>query len=182
MLDRKLKAIQADDEKIWLKWAFRAYETTYGYEFQGDNLLIARINLLVTFCDYLEARWNRKATDAELGKLSTILAWNIWQMDGLKETVPIGIPKERDIQLSLIEDDEEEEISVACTIYNWTAKKEEEYVEKKANAIVDQNASLGDMENLAFATTIFEPTDIPLKKLMTILAIIPHTVTAANAC
>lgn len=27
-------------------------------------------------------------------------------------------------------------------------------VEKKANAIVDQNASLGDMENLAFATTI----------------------------
>ena len=123
MLDRKLKAIQADDEKIWLKWAFRAYETTYGYEFQGDNLLIARINLLVTFCDYLEARWNRKATDAELGKLSTILAWNIWQMDGLKETVPIGIPKERDIQLSLIEDDEEEEISVACTIYNWTAEK-----------------------------------------------------------
>lgn len=122
MLDRKLQAIQANDETTWLKWAFRAYETTYGYEFQGDNLLIARINLLVTFCDYLEDRWERKATDSELGKLANIIAWNIWQMDGLKETVPIGIPKKR-TQLSLIEDDEEK-IPVACTIYNWTAEKD----------------------------------------------------------
>ena len=121
MLDRKLKAIQADDEKTWLKWAFKAYETTYGYELQGDNLLIARINLLVTFCDYMEARWKRRATDAELGKLSTILAWNIWQMDGLKETVPIGIQKERHNQRSLFE--EKDKISVACSIYDWTAEK-----------------------------------------------------------
>ena len=64
MLDRKLQAIQADDEETWLKWAFKSYESTYGYEFQGDNLLIARINLLVTFCDYLEERWQRKATDS----------------------------------------------------------------------------------------------------------------------
>ena len=122
MLDRKLKAIQADDEQTWLRWAFRAYEMTYGYEFQGDNLLIARINLLMTFCDYLEARWGRKATDSELNRLSTIIAWNLWQMDGLKDTVPIGIPRERDIQLSLLETEEEPEISVACEIYRWTAK------------------------------------------------------------
>ena len=122
MLDRKLKAIQADDEQTWLRWAFRAYEMTYGYEFQGDNLLIARINLLMTFCDYLEARWGRKATDSELNRLSTIIAWNLWQMDGLKDTVPIGIPRERNIQLSLLEMEEEPEISVACEIYRWTAK------------------------------------------------------------
>ncbi len=121
MLDRKLKAIQTDDEQTWLRWVFRAYEMTYGYEFQGDNLLIARINLLQTFCDYLEAHWGRKAADSELNRLSTIIAWNLWQMDGLKDTVPIGIPRERDIQLSLLETEEEPEISVACEIYRWTA-------------------------------------------------------------
>lgn len=35
ILDRKLQAIQADDEATWIKWVFRAFESTYGYEFQG---------------------------------------------------------------------------------------------------------------------------------------------------
>lgn len=29
----------------WLKWTTRAFEATYGFEYQGDSLLIARINL-----------------------------------------------------------------------------------------------------------------------------------------
>ncbi len=126
MLDRKLQRISkhAADEAEWLKWATRAYESTYGYEFQGDNLLIARINLLVTFCDYLEDRWKRSATDSELGKLANVIAWNLWQMDGLKDTVPVGVPKERDIQLSLFDDDDDPKISVTCTIYNWSAQKQ----------------------------------------------------------
>lgn len=40
----------------WLKWALQAYQSTYGYEYQGDNLLIARMNLLLTFVDYYKER------------------------------------------------------------------------------------------------------------------------------
>lgn len=119
MLDRKLQAIQADDEETWLKWAFKSYESTYGYEFQGDNLLIARINLLVTFCDYLEERWQRKATDSELKKIANIIAWNLWQMDGLKDTVPLGVPGEEFHQFSLFGDEEPVDLEAdSCKIYN----------------------------------------------------------------
>ena len=41
----------------WLKWALRAFQSVYGYEYQGDNLLIARINILMTFVEYLDYRW-----------------------------------------------------------------------------------------------------------------------------
>ena len=52
-------------EEEWLKWAFRAFGATYGYEFQGDNLLISRVNLLMTFEEYLWERWRRKPTRRE---------------------------------------------------------------------------------------------------------------------
>lgn len=44
----------------WLKWTVRAFEASYGFEYQGDSLLIARINLLLTFVDYYEERWNKE--------------------------------------------------------------------------------------------------------------------------
>ena len=55
LLDRKLRVVteNASDESEWLKWAYRAYESVYGFEFQGDNLLLARENLLYTFIDYM---------------------------------------------------------------------------------------------------------------------------------
>ena len=64
LLNRKLRAVNENTqaEEDWLKWAFRAFHATYGYEFQGDNLLIARVNLLMTFEEYLWERWRRKPT------------------------------------------------------------------------------------------------------------------------
>lgn len=46
LLDRKLRVVteNASNESEWLKWAYRAYESVYGFEFQGDNLLLAREN------------------------------------------------------------------------------------------------------------------------------------------
>ena len=51
ILDRKLRVVteNAATEEEWVTWAIRAYPETYGYEFQGDNVLIARVNLLMTF-------------------------------------------------------------------------------------------------------------------------------------
>ena len=44
LLDRKLRMVSENTEtqEDWLKWAETAYKNTYGYEWQGDNLLLAR--------------------------------------------------------------------------------------------------------------------------------------------
>ena len=94
ILDRKLRIINEniDCETEWMDWVIRAYQSVYGYEFQGDNLLIGRINLLMTFVDYLKYKWNREPVVSELKKIANIIAWNLWQMDGLTGTVPLGVP------------------------------------------------------------------------------------------
>ena len=110
LLDRKLRVVNENtlDENEWLIWVFRAFQSVYGYEFQGDNLLIARINLLTTFCDYLKARLNRDATKSEITKIINIICWNFWQMDGLQKVVPFGKPREEYPQLTLWDYDSEE--------------------------------------------------------------------------
>ena len=125
LLDRKLRIVgeNTDTEEEWLKWAVRAFQSVYGYEFQGDNLLIARINLLVTFCDYLYAKWQRKATKEELRKIANIISWNIWQMDGLSDTVPFS-KKEGYVQMSFLEKEVEsqEKKLLFCKIQDWRGK------------------------------------------------------------
>ena len=50
-VDRKLNRISSEvnDHKIWLNLAYKAYKLSYGYEFQGDSLIIARENLVYSF-------------------------------------------------------------------------------------------------------------------------------------
>lgn len=123
VLDRKMRVVNenTETEEMWYKWTIRAFQSVYGYEFQGDNLLIARINLLVTFCDYLYEKWKREATKKEIQKIANIIAWNFWQMDGLTDKIPVGFPEENYHQLSLFDDDdtEEKEKTVDCKIYDW---------------------------------------------------------------
>lgn len=136
ILDRKLRVVteNALSESEWLKWAYRAMEATYGYEFQGDNVLIARVNLLMTFEEHLRARWDRKPTASEYFRAANIIAWNIWQMDGLAGTIPY-CKAEESKQLSMFEWLElEERIREAadtqphCQIYNWRAREPLEYL------------------------------------------------------
>lgn len=123
ILDRKLRIVNenAADEAEWFKWAFRAFQSVYGYEYQGDNLLIARINLLYTLADYIEAKWHRQATQKELEKFLNVICWNLWQMDGLNDTLPYGIPSDEVVQMSLFDDGEEtaDDEIVYCKIYDW---------------------------------------------------------------
>ena len=90
LLDRKLKAIGKNTctRKEWVEWAIRAFESSYGYEYQGDNLLIARINLLLTFVDYYKDRWEEELDKRLLRRIANRIVWNVWQMDGLQGTVP----------------------------------------------------------------------------------------------
>lgn len=134
ILDRKIRIINENtmDEKEWMEWIIRAFQSVYGYEYQGDNLLIARINLLMTFVDYLKDKWNRQPNKSELRKIANIISWNIWQMDGLKGTVPIGILREEYHQMSLfepLEEIEENESEILCKVYDWRKGNSILYVE-----------------------------------------------------
>ena len=92
ILDRKLRVVDENTttESDWLKWAQRAVESCYGYEFQGDSLLIARNNVLMTFYDYYTERWKKLPEKRLFKKIANIVAWNIWQMDGLNDAPPFG--------------------------------------------------------------------------------------------
>lgn len=139
MLDRKLRIVNenADTYDDWLKWTVRAFEACYGYEYQGDNVLIARSNLLLTFLDYYEERWERKPDGKLLEQLANKIAWNIWQMDGLKDMVPLGKPYEEFRQLTLFDtfgvEDEGENVleAVPCRIFNWRSKSSLKFMDIK---------------------------------------------------
>ena len=131
MLDRKLRIVNENTEGYdeWLKWTIRAFEACYGYEYQGDNVLIARINLLLTFTDYYEERWERQPDDKLLRLMANKIAWNIWQMDGLKDAVPLGKSHEEPHPISdpdLLGDtpkgNADEPNAAPCRIFDWRSK------------------------------------------------------------
>lgn len=61
-VDRKLQRIskEIDNSQEWFKLAKKAYQASYGYEYQGDSLLLARENLLYTFMDYYMDKFQSK--------------------------------------------------------------------------------------------------------------------------
>ena len=89
ILDRKLRLVNdnSSDEE-WAHWALLALGSVYGYEWQGDNLLLAREALLATFNEYHEQHFGRRAAKATIFRAAEIISWNVWQMDGLKAVVP----------------------------------------------------------------------------------------------
>lgn len=132
ILDRKLRIVNenATSEKEWLKWSLRAFQSVYGYEYQGDNLLIARINLLITYVEYMQKQLRRKPTDKELRSIAKVISWNIWQMDGLTGTVPMGALGATYHQMDLSEyeelttefEKESERLIKSSRIYDWRGK------------------------------------------------------------
>lgn len=94
LLDRKLRVVSENTEKStdWLLWAKIALRSTYGFEWQGDNLLLAREALFYSFLEHYEARFgvdmaNRYKRRFMPG-VAYIISWNVWQMDGLTCGLP----------------------------------------------------------------------------------------------
>lgn len=134
-LDRKLRIVgeNTTTKEEWLKWTIRAFQSTYGYEFQGDNLLLARINCLITFVDYMEDHWGEQPTEAELKKVANIIAWNIWQMDGLTGTVPFGYQEATYHQMTLFdflagnEEQAKPKEAIPARIFDWRSNESVTY-------------------------------------------------------
>ncbi|MCQ2966818.1 MAG: Eco57I restriction-modification methylase domain-containing protein [Alphaproteobacteria bacterium] len=104
LLDRKLRIVHENTmtETEWFVWAKRAFESIYGYEFQGDNLLLARENLLLTFIDYFKFKFRKAPELSQLKIIANVIAWNIWQMDGLTDTAPYSV-NEQSPEIDLFE-------------------------------------------------------------------------------
>lgn len=90
ILDRKLRIIgehtcTAED---WFHWAKRALESAYAYEYQGDSLFLARLNLFLSISEYHRHLWKRPLNRHQQEEVARILSWNLWQMDGLTATTP----------------------------------------------------------------------------------------------
>ncbi|MBP3855100.1 MAG: Eco57I restriction-modification methylase domain-containing protein [Ruminiclostridium sp.] len=129
LLDRKLQLAGkiAEDEADWLNLARRAVESTYGYEFQGDNLLIARVNLIETFSEYMQDCWHREPTPAKMRPIINIVTWNVWQMDGLNGRIPYKTADEDNVQLSFFEEEAAAPEQPPCKIFDWRARRPLEY-------------------------------------------------------
>ena len=145
LLGRKLRVVAentgAPDE--WFEWAKKAYQATYGYEWQGDNLLLARENALYTFFDYFGEKYAGIPTKEMAREIAEIISWNFWQMDGIKGVIPNSCHEDIHVEPSLFSDGEEVRISckgcdtgdirhhngIYCKIMDWEIGKPVRYID-----------------------------------------------------
>ena len=143
LLDRKLRIVSenVDDEQEWYEWAKQAVKSVYGYEWQGDNVLLARENLLFTFSDYYEDKFNKKPSKEWLREIAEILSWNIWQMDGLKFVIPNSCHNSKVVEYTLFGEETHEEVcegckknnpkrhnGIYCYVMDWETNKKVKFV------------------------------------------------------
>lgn len=138
LLDRKLRVVSENTATTgeWLEWAQEAYKSIYAYEWQGDNLLIARESMLISFIEYYHAKFGARPLLKSINFIAYIISWNVWQMDGLKGVVPNSCAAKRHLEPSLFgepienitpcegcqRDDIRRHNGTYCLIKDWRAK------------------------------------------------------------
>ena len=144
LLDRKLRIINENvhtsDE--WLTATQDAYKSIYGFEWQGDNLLLAREAMLYTFIENYELKFGKFPLVAPIKCIANIISWNIWQMDGLKGVIPNSCRAELILSQDLFSDSTSQKKicegcakgdiykhnGVYCNIMDWSAGKPIKFV------------------------------------------------------
>ena len=145
LLGRKLRVVAENTEtpEEWFQWAVKAYQATYGYEWQGDNLLLARENALYTFFDYYQDKFDGQPTKEQAREIAEIISWNFWQMDGLKGVIPNSCHEDVHVEETLFGDGVEVRIpckgcetddirhhnGVYCKIMDWETGKPVRYID-----------------------------------------------------
>lgn len=127
LLDRKFRVVfenaTSNDER--LSWLKRAVQSVYGYEFQGDNLFLARKNILLSVVEYFTQNFSTEPSEDFLLEIAEIISWNLWQMDGMDFTVPFS--RQLAKQVNLFYKTYEK---IYCRIKDWSiddTSKELEY-------------------------------------------------------
>ena len=129
LFDRKLRVVTENTNNFedWYKWALKALKSTYGYEFQGDSLLIGRVNVYLTLLETAKEIWNQDLTVKQQEQIADVICWNLFQMDGLTDCIPVGAPADQFVQPSLFDFFEIEQTNDETTsppvIINWWDSK-----------------------------------------------------------
>ena len=125
-LDRKLQRIAegSTTEKEFIKWSKLAYESSYGYELQGDSLLLARENLLLSFCEHYDCKFGKLPTMKVIKQIANIISYNIFQMNGLTKQTPYSSDSKNNIQLNLFDEvnDQEKKGDMFTLVKDWENK------------------------------------------------------------
>lgn len=144
LLDRKLRIVNenTDNRDDWLKWAYVAVQSSYGFEWQGDNILIARENLLFTVAEHYKFKYGEKLENQDLVGFAKVIAWNIWQMDGLKFVIPNSCCTEEVVEEDLFErkiiskpcigckiGDRKKHNGIYCNIKDWETHRTVRFVD-----------------------------------------------------
>lgn len=152
-MDVKFKKIneKVEVEDEWVNLALEIYKASYGYEYQGDSLLLARENLILTFIDNYFYMFGAFPENKLLVEVSKIISWNVFQMDGLTYEVPYsdGGPNEHGTQLSLFEEVVVEE--------NITAKPAKIKIWKQNKMIEFKEIAEGNDKSMKFDVVIGNP-------------------------
>lgn len=101
ILDRKIRVISENtiSEKDWKKWSLKALQSVYGFEWQGDNILLARENLLYSVIESFYDKFKTNIDSKFVLECAKIISWNIWQMDGIKFVIPDSCHDEEQEQI-----------------------------------------------------------------------------------
>lgn len=143
LLDRKFRVINenAQTNEEWLSYSIKAIQSVYGFDFQGDNLLIARENIFLTYIDNYKYWFSRLPDEELLKQIATIISWNFWQMDGIKMVVPFTCHKEQFVQLNLFDEVKPEfckgcrngnvkdHNGKRCIIMDWQCNKKIQFID-----------------------------------------------------
>jgi len=94
LLDRKLRLVGENampfGPTYWFDMAKWAVRSVYAFDWQGDNVLLARENILATVMEHYNADFSTTGlfSESAMLELAEIISWNVWQMDGIKFVVP----------------------------------------------------------------------------------------------
>jgi hypothetical protein len=90
LLDRKFRVLNenCDEHDEWVDYSKHLMKSIYGYDWQGDNILLARENILYTYSDNYKYKFKQKPSIDLIKEIVEIISWNIWQMDGINYNVP----------------------------------------------------------------------------------------------
>lgn len=105
IIDRKFRVLNenCDNKEEWIEYSKRIIKSSYGFDWQGDNVLLARENILYTYADNFKNKFGTKPSVELIKEIGMIVSWNIWQMDGINFVVPYSCKNEKKIcsQLNL---------------------------------------------------------------------------------
>lgn len=116
LLDRKMRVVSENTSTYpeWLEAAQSAFQSTYGFEWQGDNIVLAREAMLYTFVEYHRAKFGKDPMLESLLYIADVISWNIWQMDGLKSVLPNSCHVVRKVVQNLFDTEETEQECEGC--------------------------------------------------------------------